>query len=1073
MTKRLLLIFAFSAVCPAVFGQTDSGAIRVLVLDATGLAVHDAAVKLTNTATGVSASRVSDADGYASFSPVLRGHYTVDVSKSGFQQTRVKDLSVDVDERKLIRVALPVAAVNATVEVSASADIVQSEQGSIGQVIDGAAAVELPLAARRYTQLALLVPGATESTLDPTTRGAGWFVANGNYQTQNNFVIDGVDNNQGTTNAQSLSAQVVSPSPDAIAEFKVQTNSYSAEFGRSAGAVVNLVLKSGTNSLHGSAWYYNRDASLAATPWTSNLIGAGKPDLKWNQFGGTVGGPIRKNRLFYFVDYEGFLQDFSNPFLVTVPSAAEHAGSFYRTITDPGNSAPFPNNTIPQSRFDPLGSKLVALYPAANLPGQTASSGQTINNYGVQAPGNENTNKGDIKGDYNISGRDVVSLRWSYLRQDIYRNGILPGIADGVGNQGGQFNVNSSYGGTWTRSLTPAVVNSFRFGYTRTSANFTQSSVNGEGAAAFGFQIPAAAILAGNGGLPLINPSNYNQLGTRNFRPQFQKPELFQVLDSLSMVRGKHSLRTGFETRQKNDSFLDSARTVPEYDFNGRFTGESMADLLTGNVYQFSANTQEIVEQLQKAYAVYVQDDWKIAPNFTLNLGLRWEYETPYYGNSPYRNINFDFQTGQLIYASKPTDYLVTPDHRDFGPRVGAAWQIVPQKLVLRAGYGLFYSGEDMSGSDVNLPENPPQLIPVTLTQVSGGPPPLLLSQAVPTGIFNTYNTSIISLRAREKNYRAARIHQFNLAAQYLLPHESTLEVAYVGNRGYDEFAEYSLNQTPFGVDGSVAANRPYPQWAQITVGSQRSRSWYNALQVKFEKRLTGGWYTLASYTFASALDETGAWGANSSPQYLDNFAAEVGPQSQTARQRFTLSNVYELPFGRSRRFGANWSRLADAFLGGWQISNILTTRVGLPINVSLASSGVNPATNQNYSFLNRNGGGLRPNRVGDPNTGISPKDNRNAFLNPAAFQVQPLNTPGNSSRNVAVGPGLATMDLSLVKRFRVSERSAVDVRFEAFNAFNRVNFGSPNSTFGSSSFGIITSAGDPRIMQAALRFRF
>ena len=227
----------------------------------------------------------------------------------------------------------------------------QSEQASLGQVIRGSVAVELPLAARRYTDLALLVPGATESTVLTTTRGPGWFVVNGNYQAQNNFIIDGVDNNQGTTNAQALSAQVVQPSPDAISEFKVQTNSYSAEFGRSAGAAINVVIKSGTNGLHGSAWYYNRDTSLAATPWSNNLIGAGKPELKWHQFGGTFGGPIVKNKLFYFVDYEGFKQSFANAFLVTVPSEAEKSGVFYRAVTDPDTKVPFPNNTSPGQPF--------------------------------------------------------------------------------------------------------------------------------------------------------------------------------------------------------------------------------------------------------------------------------------------------------------------------------------------------------------------------------------------------------------------------------------------------------------------------------------------------------------------------------------------------------------------------------------------------------------------------------------------------------------------------------------------------------------------------------------------------
>ncbi len=901
----------------------------------------------------------------------------------------------------------------------------------------------------------------------------GWFVANGNYQTQNNFMLDGVDNNEGTNNAQSLSSQVIAPSPDAIAEFKLQTNSFSAEFGRSAGAVVNVVLKSGGNDLHGSAWYYNRDSLFAANAWASNLVGAPKSNLSWNQFGGTFGGPIKKNKIFYFLDYEGFRESYSTPFIETVPTAAEHQGIFYRTI----HAAWLDDSVCKQYSagflIDPVGAKMLALYPAANTPGTVTASGQTINNYATQAPGTEHDQKGDGKVDYNITEKNVISVRFSYLRQDIFNNGIFPGIADGVGNQGGQFNSNNSLGATWTHIFSPAIVNVARFGYTYTNANFTNASVNAGGAAAYGFSFPSQAMYPGSGGLPLINPSNYNQLGTRGFRPQFQQPTMYQYIDSLSWVHGKHNVRTGFETRQKSNTNFNVSRTVPEYDFNGNFTGESLADLLTGNVYNFVADTQEIETILQKAYAAYIQDDWKVAPTLTLNLGLRWEYETPFYGTAPYENINFNFQTGQLVHGNGPTDYLVQPDHLDFGPRVGAAWQIIPEKLVFRGGYGLFYSGEDPSGSDVDLAANPPNFIPINLTEVGSGPAPILLSQPVPSTIFNNYNTQIISLTARQTNYHAARIHQFNVTLQYSLPLKSTLEVAYVGNRGYDLFAENAGNQVPFGLDGSVAANRPYPLWSGITVGSQVARSWYNALQVKYEKHLTGGWYSLAAYTFASAIDQAGAWGANTTPQIGADFAAENGPQAQTPRQNFTFANTYELPFGRGRRFGSNLNRATDSVLGGWRLANILTIHTGLPLNVTLASSGVNPANNQNYKFLNLNGGTLRPNRVGDPQTGISPEVNRLDFLSTAAFQVQTVNTPGNSSRDVALGPGGATLDLSLAKQIRITERQGAELRFEAFNSLNHTNFGNPGTTFGSSTFGVISSAGSPRIVQMAVRFRF
>ncbi|HJZ96816.1 MAG TPA: TonB-dependent receptor [Candidatus Solibacter sp.] len=1058
--------------CAGLHAQTDSASVRILATDASGLAIADTSVALINTATGVKLARTTAADGYAMFTPVPPGRYSVEVSKAGFQQTRVTDVALDVAERKLVRVAMSVAAVTSTVEVSASAEIVQSEDGSLGQVIPGNVATELPLAGRRYTELALLVPGATEATLDPTTRGTGWFVANGNYQTQNNYTVDGVDNNQGTTNAQSLSAQVVQPSPDAIGEFKVQTNSYSAEFGRSAGAVVNVVLKSGTNKLHGSGWYYNRNKELAATPWAANLIGAAKPDLNWNQFGATAGGPIRKNKLFYFADYEGFIQHFANQFIYTVPTAAEHGGVFYKNINDPLGGT-FPNRTIPANRLDVLGKKVIDLYPAANQPGVVASSGQTIQNYGVQANGRENTHKSDLKADYNFSEKDVFSARWSYHRQDIFRDSPIPGLADcGSCSQGAQFNTNHNVGATWTHTITPSVINFLRFGFTQTYATFSQASAGEQSATDFGFKgIPAQS--AKTGGIPLMNVSSYQSIGVRNFRPQYQKPSLFQFIDNISLTRGAHSLRAGFETRQKNNTFLDSQRTVPAYTFNANYTSEALADLLLGEVYQFDANTQAVVEQIQKVYSAFFQDDWKVARNFTLNLGLRYDYTTPFYGARPNMNINFDPKTGQLVYAKNPTDYTVATDHKDFGPRIGLAWQIKPNKIVMRGGYGIFYSGEDMSGSDVNLPLNPPQLTPVTIIRQGTGPAPFLLSQPIPSGIFDNYDTTIISLRAREADYKSALIQQFNVALQFLLPMKSTFEVAYVGNRGGRLFAQYAGNQTPFGVDGSIAANRPFPKWAQIQFGSQRAESWYNALQLKWEKRMTHGWYGLFSYTFASALDEAGAWGAGSSPQYRDDFRSDRGPQAQTARHRATLSSIYDLPLGRGRRFGAKWSRPVDAVIGGWQLAGIVGARAGLPINIGLNGTATNPRTKASYRFFSRNGGGLRPDRVGDPNTGINPEDDRFHFLDPLAFSVQPVNTPGNSSRNVAVGPNAFTTSLSLVKHFKPTESSMIDLRFEAFNAFNRVNFGNPAATYPNSDFGTISSAGDPRIIQTAIRFRF
>lgn len=1054
----------------ALFAQTDSASIRVLVEDATKAPAANAAIQLLNQTTGIEMSGLTNSDGYVVFSPVPRGTYTITASLTGFKTVKYNDVIVNVDERRLVRIPLEVASVSSTVEVTADVSTVQTEQGSLGQVVSGKASVELPLAGRRYTQLAVLAPGVTDSTLTPVTRGPGWFVANGNYHTQNNFLLDGIDNNQGTQNAQSLSAQVVQPSPDSIAEFKVQTNSFSAEFGRSAGAVVNVSIKSGSNDVHGSAWYYNRHEALAATPWSSNLIGLEKPDLRWHQYGGTAGGPVVKNKMFYFGSYEGFRQTFTDSFLTTVPNAEQRLGQFAFNITDPTTGSNFPGNRVPVSRFDSLGKPLVDLYPEANLQGRL-SSGRPVDNYGVNRPGVENTHKFDTRFDFNASSRDSLMGRFSYLRQDINREQIFPGLGDGVGNQGKQYNDNQSFGFTWNRTISPSIVNTFRYGLNRTFAEFAHATAGAETAEEFGFKgIPPELLQVG--GLPLIDVNNYNDLGTRNFRPQFQRPWLNQFLDIVSFQAGRHYVRGGVEVRLKNNTFVDITRRTPSYAMPGRYTGDSIADLLIGYPEALTVNTVPQVQQLQEAWSGFIQDDWKLTPTFTLNLGIRYEYTTPYYGKGDNKNINFDPLTGNLVLADRDK-YLVTQDWNNFGPRVGFAWQLAPERVVLRGGYGVFYNGEDTYGSEANLPLNPPQLIQSTLLRAGSGPPPLLISDPIPAGILDNYNPSTVGLRTREYNQQSGAVQQWNVALQFKTSRASTLEFAYVGNRGRNLFALYERNQTPFGVDGSVPANRPFPQWQGIQTGASRARSWYNALQAKWEHNFSRGFFALASYTFASAIDEAGAWDAGNSPQILDDFRGERGRMSQTPRQRFTCAGIYEIPVGRGRAFGNSMPKALEFVVGGWQLSGIMTWRGGLPINVSLNSNGIDPATGLRYTFLNRNGGALRPDRIGNANTNIDPSIDRLRFLSPGAFEVQPVNTPGDSSRNNAWGPRFFTIDTSLVKRFSVTERQTVDIRWEAFNLFNNVNYNNPATTFGNTNFGQINSARDPRIMQLAIRYAF
>jgi outer membrane receptor protein involved in Fe transport len=1076
----VLVVLVGSTVRPAA-AQQDAGGLRVLVVDSSGAVVPRATVELTNAATNTATTAVGDDAGYATFSPLPRGTYSIKVSVAGFKTVDVRDVIVDVNERKFVRVDLEVAAAAETVQVVATRTTLQTEEGSIGQVIQGEVAVELPLAARRYTELALLVPGTTSSTMTLETRGPGWFLVNGNYHTQNNFILDGFDNNQGTQNAQSLSAQVVQPSPDAINQFKVQTNSFSAEFGRSAGAVVNVSIKSGTNTPHGSAWYYNRDASLAAKSWNANTFGLRKDDLEWHQGGGTFGGPLVRSRAFYFGAYEGFRQNFSTTGLATVPTLDQRRGVFNRVMTDPVTNQPFPNNTIPGDRWDPLGAKVLELFPEPNRDGRAAAGGRVIDNYAWQRPGRENTHKLDTRVDYYVDQDNRFFARYSFLQQDIFRERLFPTLGEGTSNQGEQFNRNHSFGASWNRIFGGRFVNEARIGYTNTHARFAHAAAGDTTADQFGFRGLPPELLT-TGGIPLMDFSNYQDLGIRNFRPQFQEPRTLQLLDTLSMVRGTHSIRTGFEARIKRSNILDVIRRSPVYTINGGFTGDDIGDLLIGYPTRLQATTVPVIDWRQEAYAAFVQDDWKLLPDLTLNLGLRYEYTTPYYGAGENRNVNFDFGTGQLVLATDDDKYLQDTDKNNFGPRLGLAWHVVPDRLVVRGGYGVFYSLEDMRGSEGMISLNPPALIDAAIERIGSGPPPIRLSDPFPANLTANPIPSRVSVKARARDQDASTIQQWNAASEFLLPWASTLEVAYVGNRGSNLLTVLPVNAVPFGVDGAVAANRPFPGWAGVDVNITESESIYHALQLKYERRLSQGLYLLGSYTFADAEDETGAWGAGSNGSQINllpDFSnvrevlrSERGPNGQFPRHRFTLTQIWQLPVGRGRTLGSDMSPALDALVGGWQVASIWSMRTGLPVYVSLAGTGTDPNTGASYRFLSRNGGALRPNIVADPNASSDASANRLTFLDPRAFAVQPVDTPGNAPRNAAWGPGLWTTDLSLVKRFSFTSFSA-DVRVEAFNLFNHTNYGDPAATFGAAGFGAITSAGNPRIVQLAVRAAF
>ncbi len=1080
--------------------QQDAGSLRVLVEDASGATVPAATVMVTNVSTNTSTERSSSTEGQAVFSPLPRGTYTVEVEMLGFNTVRISDVIIDVNQNRLVRAGLEVAQVTETVEVRAEVAAIQTEDASLGQVVRGRVIVELPLAARRYTDLALLVPGATESTLNANSRGPGWLVVNGNNHTQNNFILDGFDNNQNTTNLQSRSAQIVQPSPDTLSEFKVMTNNFSAEFGRAAGAVVNASIRSGGNATHGSAWWYNRAAKLAANSWRGNLLGTPRDDLAWNQFGGTIGGRIIENKLFYFADYEGFFSNTSELQIREVPTPAMKSGDFSALtfdLLDPTTFNPLPNNQVPGSLIDPVGQKLINLYPAPNQPGELASSGRPADNFGVQLPKTDKVHKFDVRIDNYVSDKDRLFARFSFNDANGYKEPTLGLPADtGGGDGGAQLARNQSLGTSWNRVISATTVNEFRFGYNRTSSSFVHAGVGGVTATDFGF-LGVPPELDEVGGLPRITISGYQNLGTGGWRPQYQDPDAYQINNTLSTVKGPHSLKMGFDFRHKNNEWVDLRYRTTHFNFTNEYTEDAAADMLIGYPRNVSGQTHMICEQLQQNFSMYLQDDWKVTPQLTINMGLRYEYVTPYWGKSPITNINLDLKSGQLMIApggqpllfgarEASNKFVQSQDFNNLGPRFGLAYQLA-NGMVLRGGYGVFFSGEDFHGSGGNLLINGPNTLPITLSREGNGPPPLTLAMPIPGNFLDpaAVKTENLSWQFRKQDIEASTVQQWNAALQFLLTPSATFEVAYVGNKVANQEAAIRANVAPYGVDGSIPANRRYPHLGNIELWEATSNSEYHALQTKFEHRFSEGWYNLTSYTYASGLAESGGFGAGNGVQVILTGAdglptgdrrRERAFHRQLTRHRLSVANVWQIPYGRGKKWGNNISPALSAIIGGWQFNTIVTGKSGLPVNVHIRSSGNDPITGQPYKFLSNSGtnsSNFRPDRVGDANTGIDPGTDRFNFLDANAYKLQTLNTPGNAARNSAWGPKFWNFDIGVTKRFEITETVHADLRLELFNAFNHTNFTAPSSRWSAGGFGRISNAFSPRQIQWALRFGF
>ncbi len=1101
MTRRLFALVALlMLLAGAAAAQTTTGEIVGTVRDAQGAAVPGSTVTITSADTGLVRTQTTTDVGFFRFPALPTGTYTLSAEKAGFAVGKVGHVEVLVANATTVDVNLAVAQASQTVTVESNVTLTDTESAHLGGVIEEAQVTTLPLNGRNFAQLALLNAGVSASGGGGGQQGGeggiSGYSSNGQRSTSNNFMVDGIDNN----NYEAGSVAQL-PSIDSIQEFQVQTNNYAAEYGRSSGSIVNLVTKSGTNQLHGSAYEFFRNNDLDARNFFADPAFSA-PALRLNQFGATLGGPIHKDKTFFFGNYEGFRQVAGITELTNVPTAAERAGTFI----NPANG-----QTVTVA-VNPTSAQLFQLFPPAN----TDESGGNF----VSSPNLTNsTNQYMMKVDHHLSN-GLLTARYSYTGASIFYP-FQPGqgVTDvpGYGVQDSETTQLASLGHTWF--ITPNTLNEFRFGYTRVTG-FTYNQT-GPQAATYGFNTGwAANSPMGLGDMPNITFSgglvsgveSTSNLGASGNNPAGNWINTLQWVDNYSHITARHDWKFGGEVRNIRDN------RVYDLYFNGQlgFTGSEnpqgipsplldFAEGLPSSSLQFVGNSGRSYRTT--SYDFFAQDTFKLRPNLTLSYGLRYELNTVLH-DATNRSTTWrpNLYTTYLSPTASQTDLAVLQasgiatqsqlgglydgDHTNFAPRIGLAWSLgKSQETVLRAGYGIFY--DTVFGNiPGNVMLNPPYL-----------PDYYVSSPAFPQSFgASGFPVLTITPATLQTPYSQA----WNLDVQRQLPEKILLDVAYVGSTGthlprFRQIDQAYITQAQIntlspdvitrmellGIPPPVATflsqnialmptivRGPYFGFAQIFEAEDSMSSAYNSLQAKLDKKFSRGLTLGVAYTYAKSIDGasdffgSGANGSTIFPQNNYDTAAEKGLSDFDIRHRFVFNYIYSFPSMKTL-----WTAIPDRVGNGWQISGIVTAQTGQPFSVL---TGVDESS----TGL----GDDRANVTGNPNVGPHTVQE---YFNTADFSLNAPLTFGDSGRNIVIGPGFTNVDFALLKNTEITERVNMQFRAEFFNILNHPNFALPNNVLTSPSFGALyqtpdvaqynvgLGSGGPRLIQFGLKFLF
>jgi Carboxypeptidase regulatory-like domain len=1087
--------------------QTDTGRVTGVVEDATEANIPGATITIENTQTSVKQTATADGAGNFNFSALPRGQYKITATMSGFQTT-TQSFELQVSQTQTITFKLTVGGSTESIEVSSAAPIIDLSTSSVGEVVAGRQVTELPLNGRNFTQLALLTPGVTRGnygnsasgvngdaeTFRNSSSGGGSLSTNGLRPQANNFILDGIDNNEGLVNTLEFF-----PNVEATEEFRVNTSTAPAEFGRAGGAIVQTSIKSGSNTYHGSAYWFARSNLFDASPNYQFLGAAPTPALpfKRNTFGGTLGGPIIKDKLFFFADYSGLRESTPlNPQIVTVPTALMRKGNFSELlgtgatqaptvcgipgvktapvnggIYDPTTCQQFAGNIIPAGRLNTAGMNYLDAYPLPNIPGTLNG---TQNNYRTIRRDTRKTNTIDGRLDYNIGAKDRLFARFSYDNSNFSRTSEFPTLPAGFAS-GANYVHARGYALGETHTFGPNLINEFRAGYNRYT--FANVPVFSDQPISANLGIVNANRTAQLGGGALIGGNGSQLEYTGDYGTYLVPENTYQINDAVTYNFKNHVFKFGGNAIRREVSYF---RPIAGKGFfqlgNGDFTGYDVSEVLAGFADNYSIGAQSgLYGTRNYELGIFGQDDWKVSRRLTLNLGVRWDAIT-----YPTEMHNRQAALDPNSLANNPTEFIagqngvsrsiINNRYNNFAPRIGFAYDLDGQgRTVLRGGYGIFYF-LDRGGIDNQLGQQVP-FGGSTAYFAAKGNRIAFTGQNAPNGSLNsTQATNPLPLPttsqltganvfAVNQTEKLPTVQQYDLQIQQELTPKMVMTVGYVGNISTHLATGYNFNSKPF----STSATTPtaFPTLGQVVYNLNDGVSHYNSLQAQLNYRASKGLTLTSSYTWSHNIDNTNGYLGffAVSDLYFYDHSLNKGNSSLDQRHVFVASALYDLPFGRGQRFGSNMSRGLDYVIGGWQLNTIVQAQTGTPFSVTFPVYG--------------GGTSIRADLTGNQPIYLH---NSGYYLNPAAFStVAPVGRQGNSGRNQFFGPGLASGDVSLFKTLSITERLKSELRAEVFNVTNTPQFTNPDGNITDGNFGRITGTrqASERQMQMAIRLLF